>query len=202
MTILLADDHELYRDSIKLWLETLGGLGDDRRIETAASYAEVVAFLEGNPLPRLLMLDLCMPGMNGVESIQQLLTQWSTVPVLVVSANDDPLVIKGCIEAGAAGFLAKSVSGKTMLQAIRQVLEKNNYIPNRAMDTGLPHFSHKQMEILHILAEGCSNRDIARRAHLSEGTVKQYLSNIMQKLDVENRVQAAIRARQILGLSS
>jgi len=202
MTILLADDHGLYRDSIKLWLETLGGMEEDLCIETASSHAEVIAFLKKGILPELLMLDLCMPGMNGVESVHDIHASWPTVPILVVSGSNDPIVIKGCIEAGAAGFLSKSGDGKSILQAIRQVLAKRSYIPCGTMDTNIPHFSQKQIKVLQLLAEGQSNRDIAKHAHLSEGTVKQYVSDIMDKLGVDNRVQASIRARQILGLGN
>lgn len=202
MVILLADDHGLYRDSIKLWLETFGDMGEDLRIETAVSRDEITDFLEKDILPDLLVLDLCMPGMDGVESIREFHTTWPTMPILVVSANKDPMVIKGCIESGAAGFLSKSEEGKAIKEAIRQILSGNTYIPRKALNTGTPSFSHKQTIILRLLGEGCSNREIAERTHLTEGTVKQYLRDIMLKLDVDNRAKVALRARQILGLST
>ncbi len=199
LSILLADDHGLYRESIKYWLESSDV---NFHIETAANYDEVTAFLKSGKAPRLLLLDLCMPGMNGVDSVRKIHDGWPSTPILVVSANDDPLVIKGCIEAGAAGFIAKSKNGESILAAIRQILAGNSVIPRSAMISHMPTFSQKQLKILYLLADGCSNRDIAGKCHLTEGTVKQYVSDILSKLNVDNRVQAAIRSQKILGLIS
>jgi len=199
LTILLADDHGLFRESVKRWLETLD---TDYRIETAANRADVNAALTNGMQPKLMMLDLCMPGMNGVESIRDIHIRWPKIPILVVSANDDPLVIRGCIEAGASGFVSKSGQGEEMLDAIRRILAGKTYIPSGAMSKTILRFSDKQLKILRLLAEGRSNKEIAQRAYLTEGTVKQYVSDILSKLDVDNRVQAGIRAREILGLNS
>ena len=198
MTILLADDHGLFRESIKQWLEMLH---DDRPIVTAASHAEVTTLLQRDSLPSLLMLDLCMPGMRGLESVREIHETWPDLPILVVSANDDPLVMRGCLDAGASGFLPKSGNGKTMQEAIHLVLNGGTYFPHEAINRHLPRLSQKQLKILYLLAEGCSNRDIADKAFLTEGTVKQYVSEILSKLGVDNRVQAALRAREILGLN-
>jgi len=199
LTILLADDHGLFRESVKRWLETLD---TDYQIETAANRAEVYAALTNGIRPKLLLLDLCMPGMNGVESIRDIHIAWPQIPILVVSANDDPLVIRGCIDAGAAGFVSKSGQGEEMLDAIRRTLAGKTYIPSGAMSKNVPRFSDKQLKILRQLAEGRTNKEIAAHAYLTEGTVKQYVSNILSKLGVDNRVQAGIRAREILGLNS
>ncbi len=199
MTILLADDHGLFRESVKRWLETLD---TDYRIETAANHAQVHAALTNGIQPKLLLLDLCMPGMNGIESIRDIHVAWPQVPILVVSANDDPLVIRGCIDAGAAGFVSKSGQGEEMLDAIQRTLAGKTYIPSGAMSGTIPRFSDKQIKILRLLAKGCSNREIADRIHLTEGTIKQYVSDILSKLGVDNRVQAGIRAREILGLNN
>ncbi len=199
MTILLADDHGLFRESVKQWLEMLD---TNYQIKTAANRAEVNAALANGIQPKLMLLDLCMPGMNGVESIREIHMAWPHIPILVVSANDDPLVIRGCIEAGASGFVSKSGQGEEMLDAIRQTLAGKTYIPANAMSKTIPRFSDKQLKILRLLANGRSNREIAERAYLTEGTVKQYVSDILCKLGVDNRVQAGIRAREILGLNS
>ncbi len=199
MTILLADDHGLYRESVKRWLEAEDM---ELRIETVSDYASVADFLATGARPRLLMLDLCMPGMHGVSGVRQLHRDWPDVPILVVSANDDPLVIKGCLEAGAAGFVSKTVDGDELLAAVRRILAGGTIFPRHALHSPMPDFSAKQTKILYLLAEGLSNREIANECHLSEGTVKQYVSDILAKLDVDNRVQAGLRAREILGLAS
>jgi len=199
LTILLADDHGLFRESVKHWLEALD---TNYQVETATNRAQVHAALTNGMQPKLMLLDLCMPGMNGVESIRDIHVAWPLIPILVVSANDDPLVIRACIEAGAAGFVSKAGQGEEMLDAIRRTLAGKTYIPSGAMSKTVPRFSDKQMKILHLLAEGRSNKEIAQQAYLTEGTVKQYVSDILSKLDVDNRVQAGIRAREILGLNS
>jgi len=199
LTILLADDHGLFRESVKRWLETLD---TDYQIETAANRADVNAALANGMQPKLMMLDLCMPGMHGVESIRDIHIGWPQIPILVVSANDDPLVIRGCIEAGASGFVSKSGQGEEMLDAIRRILAGKTYIPSGAMSKTIPRFSDKQLKILRLLAEGRSNKEIAQHTHLTEGTTKQYVSDILSKLGVDNRVQAGIRAREILGMNS
>jgi len=199
MTILLADDHGLFRESIKRWLETEGF---EYRITTAASHDEVRKQLGADPQPRLIMLDLNMPGMDGVDSICSLHTDWPDIPILVVSANEDKAVIRSCIEAGAAGFVPKSGDGHAMLDAIQDILKGKSAIPAGVMSVQTPQFSEKQQKILRLLAEGMSNKEIAKHAYLTEGTVKQYVRDILSKLDVDNRVQAGIRARNILGLNS
>jgi len=198
LVILLADDHGLFRESIKRWLEEQD---DAYRIETAASHAEIYAVLNSGLKPELMVLDLCMPGMNGAQSIRDLHAQWPVTPILIISANDDPLVIRDVIEAGASGFVSKSGNGEEMLEAIRQTLAGRTHIPSGVMSDASPRFSEKQMKILRLLADGCSNRDIAEKAYLTEGTVKQYVSEILSKLGVDNRVQAGLRAREILGLN-
>lgn len=199
MTILLADDHGLFRESIKRWLESDGS---EYHITTAISHNEVREKLAGGLCPELLMLDLNMPGMDGVDSIRSLHADWPEIPILVVSANEAPAAIRACIEAGAAGFMPKSGDGHAMLDAIRDILKGKTAIPADVMSSQTPHFSEKQQKILRLLADGMSNKDIAERVHLTEGTVKQYVREILFKLDVDNRVQAGIRAREILGLNS
>lgn len=198
MLILLADDHGLFRESIKRWIEQQD---DDLTVETAATYDEVRARLDDGLKAKLMALDLRMPGMNGAQSIRDLREQWPDIPVLIISANDDPLVIRDVIEAGASGFVSKSGHGEEVLEAIHQTLAGKSHFPSGVMTGNTPRFSDKQLKILRLLADGCSNRDIADKAFLTEGTVKQYVSEILSKLGVDNRVQAALRAREILGLN-
>jgi len=198
MSILLADDHGLFRESVASWLDAQG-LGI--RIVAVASHGEVQQQLEGGLRPRLILLDLNMPGMDGAASLRVLHESWPEIPILVVSANEDPAAIRACIEAGAAGFVPKSGEGRRMLEAIRDVLDGKSVIPAGVMSLATPSFTEKQQNILRCLAEGCTNREIASRVHLTEGTVKQYVSEILGRLGVDNRVQASIRARQILGLN-
>ncbi len=198
MTILLADDHGLFLESVRRWIES----ETDWHVVTATSHAEVQKRLAGGLQPRIVVLDMNMPGMEGIGAIRALREQWPEIPVLVVSANEDPAAVRACLEAGAAGFVAKSSEGPMLLEAIRDVLKGKSVAPAGTFSALTPRLSGRKLDILRCLAEGLSNRDIARRVHLTEGTVKQYVSEILAELGVDNRVQAAIRAREILGLNS
>ncbi len=196
--ILIADDHGLYREVIKVVLEKLG----TTTILTAGDYTEVETILESPKAIKLLLLDLRMPGMHGIDSVAKIARLWPEVPILVVSASDNLESIKSCLDAGAAGFVSK-VNDVTVLQAaIEQVLAGQCFFPTSVVGTSTLKFSQKQIEILHCLVDGCSNHEISERTFLSEGTVKQYISDILSKMEVTNRVQAATRAREILGIGS
>jgi len=199
MTILLADDHGLFRESIKHWLETVDS---DYQITTAKNHDEIREYLNGGKRPKLIMMDLCMPGMDGVDSIRSLHAGWPEIPVLIVSANEDKAAIRACIEAGAAGFVSKSGDGHAMLEAVHDILKGKTAIPAGVMSVQIPQFAEKQQNILRLLADGMSNKEIAKCTYLTEGTAKQYVSDILSKLDVDNRIQAGIRAREILGLNA
>jgi len=200
MHILIADDHGLFRDSMRAWLEQLD---KDYHIDTASSLKDVLAALESEQNFRLLLLDLNMPGMQGVESVRHIIGRSNRTPVIVVSANDNKHAIRACLDAGAAGFVPKSSDGESILAAIRLVLSGGTFFPQGIgfSEDGLS-FSEKQMKILHLVAKGASNRDIASELYLTEGTVKQYISDILNKLGVDNRTQAALVAREMLGIIS
>jgi len=198
MHILLADDHGLFRDSMRAWLEQLD---DDYHIDTASSLAGVLSALESERDFRLLLLDLNMPGMLGTESVRHIVGHSNNTPVIVVSANDNKHAIHACLNAGAAGFVPKSYEGESILAAIRLVLSGGTFIPQGIGLSGAgPNFSQKQLQIMRLIAKGASNRDIASELYLAEGTVKQYISDILNKLGVDNRTQAALVAREVLGL--
>jgi len=199
MKILLADDHGLFRDSMAVWLKQL-----DRQVDIlfSASFDQVCRALDRHVF-HLLMIDLGMPGMQGAISIRELHDQAGNTPLLVVSADENPLVIQSCIDAGAVGYVPKSSEGEVILKAARTVLEGGQYTPpslHRQLASH-PEFTDRQMQLLALLAEGLSNRDIAERLHLSEGTVKQYVTRLLRQLDVDNRMQAGLKARKLLGFT-
>jgi len=200
MYILLADDHGLFRDSMRAWLEQLD---DSFHIDTASNLADVLSALEKDRDFRLILLDLNMPGMQGAGSVQHIVGFSNSTPVIVVSANDNKHVIHACLDAGASGFVPKSYEGESILAAIRLVLSGGTFVPKGiALRDSAPTFSQKQLDILAWIAKGASNRKIATELYLAEGTVKQYVSDILNKLNVDNRTQAALVAREVLGLVS
>lgn len=197
--ILIADDHGLFREGLQ---RLLTDVHPDWRIITAASHDEVHTTLEEGLRPDILVLDLRMPGADGLDAVHTLSNRWPEIPILVVSASEDVAAIRAAIEAGASGFVSKSGDGSAMLKAIRNVLKGKTVIPAGTLSAVTPRLTERQQKVLRLLAEGLSNREIAEKTHLTEGTVKQYVKIILDELGVDNRVQAAIRAREILGLNS
>jgi len=197
MKILLADDHGLFRDSMAVWLNQLDA---NLEITFSASFDEVKHRLTNQTFD-LLMLDLGMPGMQGVISIECFRELCAKTPVIIVSADENPLTITACIDAGANGYVTKSSSGETILLAIKQVLNGIKYIPETACSQQPLKLSNKQKQILAFIIDGHSNKVISEKLHFSEGTVKQYISRILRELNVDNRTQAANIGRELLGIS-
>lgn len=201
MHILLADDHGLFRDALSAWLKALNG---PVRVSTGTCFAHVAQALDdGGDRPELILLDLAMPGMDGVQGVRRVCALARKIPVIVVSADENPHAIDYCLNAGAAGYVPKSASGDTILTAVRQVLAGEIWRPRitaSAMAAGSLQFTERERSLMAELAEGRSNREIADRLCLSEGTVKQYVSILLSKLGADNRTQAGMQARAILGL--
>ncbi len=193
--ILLADDHSLFRDSMAAWLNQLEG---HVHVQHAASFDEVVDLVaSGTPLD-LILLDLYMPGMKGAISVEQIYRLDGDAPIAMMSADENVDVMRRCLDAGAVGYLPKSSDGKVILAAIKIILEGGSYFPaNITNPVKTLSFSNKQHEVLLLLADGFCNKEIAEKTSLATGTVKQYVSDILKKLDVSNRTQAGIKARKI-----
>lgn len=198
MQILFADDHLLFRESMEIWLhQELSGL----HIHHAASFDEVIARFPSHSPFDLIVLDLNMPGMHGVLSVASICKQSHPSPVLILSAACNPLTMHLCLTSGAAGYATKSSDGTVTMEAIRTLLRGEQYIPPELKQAReLPRMSAKKLELLAALANGESNQQIATRLYLSEGSVKQYISKILRILEVDNRTQASIKAREILGI--
>lgn len=197
MKVLLADDHGLFRDSMAIWLQQYP---EPLEIILASDLASLTKQLD--PQLALIMLDLGMPGMSGALSIGDLTKQLPNVPILVVSANEDPSTIQACFEFGASGYITKSSEGEEILKAVSTVLNGDIYqtLVVTKNESPLPAktFSKKQLELLACLAKGTTNKNIGIELSLSEGTVKQYVSQLLTILEVDNRTQAGNRARKIL----
>jgi DNA-binding NarL/FixJ family response regulator len=146
-----------------------------------------------------------MPGLNGVDAIPDLHARCPQTPIVVLSANEDAATVRAAIRAGAAGYVPKTANSHTLLTALRIVLAGDIYIPPRYLensahsadkrsagaDCGL---TDRQLEVLRLLASGLSNKSVARRLEITEGTVKQHVSAILKVLGVRNRTEAVIAA--------
>jgi DNA-binding NarL/FixJ family response regulator len=204
--LVIADDHPLFRGALR---EAVCGLFERVDIAEAGSFEEVTQLLERGAEVDLILLDLTMPGVRGFSGLMYLRAQYPSVPIVVVSANDDPSVIRRCMDFGASGFVPKTLSVDSMRGAISRVLKGGVWTPPDVdLSTGadaesaqllvrLATLTPQQVRVLMMLSEGLLNKQIAYELNVSEATVKAHVSAILQKLGVESRTQAVIAASRI-----
>lgn len=204
--LLIADDHPLFRGALR---EAVSGLLERVEIAEAGTFDDVVAFLESHADVDLVLLDLAMPGTRGFSGLMYLRAQYPSVPVVVVSANDEPATIRRCMEFGASGFIPKTLGVDEMRAAISRILGGGVWTPPDVdLSTGsdaeaaelmarMATLTPQQVRVLMMLSEGLLNKQIAFQLGVSEATVKAHVSAILQKLGVESRTQAVIAAAKI-----
>jgi DNA-binding NarL/FixJ family response regulator len=203
--ILIADDHPLFRGALR---QAVTGILADCAIVEAGDFDSIRKELESNPQMDLVLLDLAMPGVQGFSGLLYLRAQHPSVPVIVVSANDDRAVIRRCLDLQASGFIPKTTDIEAIRGAIRAVLEGGIWIPadiiNRPGERPdgdlvrrLSSLTPQQIRVLMMLSQGLLNKQIAYELSVSEATIKAHVSAILQKLGVESRTQAVITAAQI-----
>ena len=204
--LLIADDHPLFRGAMR---EAVAGMLERVDIAEAGTFDEVVELLERGGEVDLILLDLKMPGVRGFSGLMYMRAQYPSVPVVVVSANDDPAAIRRCMEFGASGFIPKTLGVEAMRGAIRRVLDGGVWTPpdvdlssgsdaeNAELMARMATLTPQQVRVLMMLSEGLLNKQIAYQLSVSEATVKAHVSAILQKLGVESRTQAVIAAAKI-----
>jgi len=206
--LVIADDHPLFRGALA---EAVSGLLQRVDIAEAGTFDEVADLLERGGEVDLVLLDLAMPGTRGFSGLMYLRAQYPGVPVIVVSANDDPAAIRRCMEFGASGFIPKTVGVDAMRKAIAGILNGGVWTPPDVDLSGgsdaataelmarMATLTPQQVRVLMMLSEGLLNKQIAFQLGVSEATVKAHVSAILQKLGVESRTQAVIAAAKIEG---
>ena len=207
-SITIVDDHPLFRDALR---QALSDKFSDLIISEAGSLDGLSGALEGKSETDLVLLDLAMPGVKGFSGLMYLRAQYPEIPVVVVSANEDPSAIRRCIEFGASGFIPKSLPVETIREAVRTVLEGEVWTPPE-IDLGeagdgettdlvarLATLTPQQGRVLMMLSEGLLNKQIAYKLSVSEATIKAHVSAILQKLGVDSRTQAVIAVNKIEG---
>ncbi len=204
--LIIADDHPLFRGALR---EAVSGVFARDGIAEAGIFDDVVRLLDKEGDVDLVLLDLSMPGVRGFSGLMYLRAQYPGVPVVVVSANDDPSVIRRCMDFGASGFIPKTLDTETMRQAIVSVMGGGIWTPpdvdlsagadreSAALLSRLATLTPQQVRVLMMLSEGLLNKQIAYELSVSEATVKAHVSAILQKLGVESRTQAVIAAAKI-----
>ena len=206
LRIIIVDDHPLFRGALN---QALTSAFTDAEIGEAGSLDELTErFGDGRDVD-LVLLDLSMPGVQGLSGLLFLRAQHPEIPVVVVSANEDPVTIRRCIEFGASGFVPKSEPVENIRNAVRSVLDGNLWTPkdidlsaaaDRETDDLLARLSTltpQQVRVLMMLGEGLLNKQIAYELGVSEATIKAHVSAILQKLGVDSRTQAVIAINKI-----
>lgn len=205
-TFVIADDHPLFRGALK---EAIASIGDAPSVLEAGDFESAKRTLLGEDDIDLLLLDLTMPGASGLSGLVSLHGIQPCLPIVVISAHDDPVTIRRALELGASGFISKSASMDDIRNAVRTVLDGGIAAPP-AMELGeerdpeisnlirrLQTLTPQQTRVLSMLGEGLLNKQIAYELGVSEATVKAHVSAILQKLGVDSRTQAVIQLARI-----
>jgi DNA-binding NarL/FixJ family response regulator len=202
MRILVADDHSLFRDGLVSLLEAanldvVGQVGDGEAAIEAALRLR----------PDVVLMDLNMPGIGGLEALRRLRAEWPTVQVVMLTVSEEQADLVAAVQSGARGYLLKHLKADEFLDMLHG-LERGEAAMSRQttarLMSGMTQLSRsasdpvnlteREAELLRLLAEGLSNKSIAQKLSLSENTVKYHLKNILQKLGVHNRTEAATQA--------
>lgn len=200
--LILADDHDLVRETIAAYLRAAGGFD----VAVAENLAGAMAIVSDGGGVDLVLLDFRMPGMAGLDGLAQMRAR-VTCPVAILSGTAPPDVARRVLRAGAAGFLPKTLAPETLIAAVRHMLAGGIYAPDEFLcsDLGRPEQARagltvREGDVLRGVAEGKSNKEIARDLDIQEVTVKLHLKSITRKLGARNRTHAAMIARD-LGLA-
>ncbi len=204
--VILADDHSLVREGTKGLLEA----EPDIEVVGEASDGEEAVELVANLRPQVVLMDIAMPRVNGIEATRRIKTENPATAVLVLTAYDNDQYIFALLDAGAAGYLLKNVKGRDLVNAVRAVCAGeavlDPVVANKVFarlagsatpSTGQTHahdLSEREMEILRLAARGMSNKHIADALHLSRRTVQAHLANVFGKMDVGSRTEAVLEA--------
>ncbi len=201
MNILVVDDHPLYRSGV---VYALQNTGRDIHVIECPIVDTALAKLDAGLHADLMILDLQMPGYSGLDSLNEVRRRRPEVPVLILSANDDPAVVRECIELGAFGFVPKAAPSEEFHAALALVLAGGVYLPPTSLSVAPPatkaqtdawsrlgaHLTGRQRQVLMGIVQGKPNKVIARDLGLSDTTVKSHVAHILDALVVSNRTEA------------
>ncbi|WP_243614793.1 response regulator transcription factor [Shimia aestuarii] len=200
LCVLVADDHAMVVEMFGTYLGSLPGF----EVETAPDLHVALEKIEAHGPFDLVLLDLNMPGMNGLEGLRRALSANGDSAVCLLTSKPSPAIVKELIEMGAAGVVLKTVSLKALANEIRFMASGGRYIPVELLDpmrvrtdaTSQSPLSARETEVLELLSEGLSNKDIGTRLTLAEATIKMHVRSICSKIGAANRTQAVILATE------
>ncbi len=203
--ILIADDHPLFREGVAQSLASEPGF----IVVGQAGSGEEAFTLVGDLLPDVLLLDVTMPGDGGIITAGKVAAAWPVVRIMMLTVSEDQDTLMAALKAGARGYVLKGVTARDLANAVRVVAGGDIYISpalaggilfeltaNKQEDDPLTTLTDRERDILNLVAEGLTNREIGDRLHLAEKTIKHYMTNVLQKLHVRSRVEAALLAQK------
>lgn len=217
INIVLVDDHKLFREGVKRILD----FEESFNVVAEGDDGEAAYELVRKHRPDVVLMDINMPGTNGIESTANLIKEFPDIKIIILSIHDDENYVTHALQTGARGYLLKEMDAESLIEAIKIVHDGGSYLHPRVthnlvkeyrrLTTGRLRDGDKQLnvveyrkplhlltrrecEILQLLAEGNSNRSISEILFISEKTVKNHVSNILQKMKVEDRTQAVVKA--------
>lgn len=204
MKILVVDDHALIREGLR---QVLKGLDQDVEVLEAAHCARAFELAALHPDLDLVLLDYHLPDMNGLTALQVFGKEHPELPIIMLSGSVNARIMRQVLASGAAGFLTKSGLSDDLLPVLRRVLNGEIYIPPELSpsadgshrqepyrERSLVNLTSRQEDVLCLLMDGCSNKDISRELQLSEETIKNHVTAILRCFDVQTRVQAVLAA--------
>ncbi|MDX2144480.1 MAG: response regulator transcription factor [Rhodospirillaceae bacterium] len=212
LRILFADDHALLREGLRPFLEQIA---EDTDVREADALDAALACFKGSEPPQLILLDLNMPGMDGIQGIARARKTYPDAKVVVISGYFDKRIITTVLKAGVDGFIPKTSSGRTLRNALRLVLDGERYLPTNLLESGSStlalaaliadgtndgpwdKLTPREGDILRLLVDGKTNKEIARVLGLNEVTVKGHLRNAYRKIGANNRADAVRIALQV-----
>ncbi len=202
-SILVADDHPLFRAAV---LHALREAMPLATVAEASSAATLVRALQLDPQVELVLLDLAMPGAHGFSALLHVRGEWPQIPVVVISSNDHPRVIRRAQQFGAAGFIPKSSPAEAIGEAVAAVLDGGTWFPaltaerserDAQLAARLAQLTPQQFRVLLCMADGLLNKQIAYELGLAENTVKVHVTAILKKLECHSRTQAAVLVKAL-----
>ncbi|MCX6082033.1 MAG: response regulator transcription factor [Chloroflexi bacterium] len=209
--LMIADDHKLFREGLKALLS----ITDDIEIVAEAGDGQMAFELFTTIQPDVILMDINMPGLNGMQVTQQIQAKYPNTGIIMLTMLEDDASVFAAMRAGARGYLLKGADPSEMLAVIRAVAEGQalfgpaiaarlmNYFRDLStqlasphLETPFPELSERELEVLKLISQGQNNQEIAQKLVLSPKTVRNHITSIFSKLQVADRAQAIVRARQ------